>query len=84
MYGGKKAKCISLYMYMYLSMYVGRHASFHYLCVHEYSWSCLSHIFWEHENFSGLSVIWLISTKYNEKGEKNNFDKIFRLSWNPT
>ena len=33
--------------------------------------SCLSRIFWEHENLSDLSVIWLISTKINFELYKN-------------
>ena len=32
--------------------------------------SCLSQIFWEHENLSGLSVIWLIYIKLWGKGKK--------------
>ena len=33
--------------------------------------SCLSRIFWEHENQSGLLVIWLIYIKLNrEKGNQ--------------
>ena len=32
--------------------------------------SCLSQIFWEHENLSGLSVIWLFTLNYTRKRKK--------------
>ena len=42
--------------------------------------SCLSWIFWEHENLSGLSVIWLIYIKlYNKKETK--FCQKIRAKW---
>ena len=43
--------------------------------------SRLSQIFWEHENLSGLSVIWLISTKIYIKLYKEKENKI--LAKNP-
>ena len=43
-----------------------------------YRWVLLKPDFWEHENLSGLSVIWLINIKLYK--EKRNFGKNPRLS----
>ena len=43
--------------------------------------SCLSQIFWEHENLSGLSVLWLIYIELYKEKEKN-VGKNQRLSGN--
>ena len=45
--------------------------------------SCLSRIFWEHENQSGLLVIWLIYIKLYMKMENKFWEKKSRLSGNP-
>ena len=40
-------------------MFEDKKRQYHNICT---GGSCLSQIFWEHANLSGLSVIWLIST----------------------
>ena len=45
--------------------------------------SRLSQIFWEHENQSGLLVIWLIYIKLYRKKETKFWKKKFGLSRNP-
>ena len=44
--------------------------------------SCLSWIFWEHENQSGLLVIWLIYIKLYRKNETKFWKKKSGLSGN--
>ena len=39
--------------------------------------SCLSQIFWDHENLSGLSVIWLVYIKLIQGKGKKNWQKIW-------
>ena len=46
------------------------------VCVQSTGGSHLSQIFWEHENLSGLSVIWHINIKLYKEKEKEFWQKI--------